>query len=383
MKVVNNHKNFAVVALLILLIASKITAAKDFSENLVSGGISRSLVVHVSGNTVAQNLPLVIVLHGDGGSGSGIKSYSGFDAVADDKNFMVAYPDAINGTWNRYADDLPGDAGLNNPNAPDDVVFISDLIDYLCSKYQINSQKVYVTGHSAGGFLAYFLALSLPNKIAAFAPVAASLWGDNNFITNKLSNGFSPVPIFHVHGDADQTVDYPDKNFTPNAWEEWPLSNFSNVSCNENTYNPSNVFPIGASTQLIIFCGNATASKEVVLIRIVGGGHSWPSETDFNAAHSIYSFFEDYSLTTTCATLGLENSIQSQSITAYPNPVYESLFLMLDHLSNEKATIFNAQGAVVLKDVKVNEQTPINVNTLPSGIYFIRTTHHYLRFLKQ
>jgi len=56
----------------------------------------------------------------------------------------------------------------------DDVAFISALIDTLVARYPIDPARVFVTGHSNGAHMAYHLAHSLWNKVAAIAPVEGS-----------------------------------------------------------------------------------------------------------------------------------------------------------------------------------------------------------------
>lgn len=289
--------------------------AIDGSGSLVSEGFTRTFTYHAPGTAIAANLPVVIVMHGDGGTGSGIKSYAGFDAVANANNFIAIYPDALNGAWNRYVDNQPGDAGLSNPSAPDDVLFISNLIDYFCTTYHINPARIYATGHSAGGFMAYNLAIRLPNRVAAFAPVAASLWGDGPFITNYFNNSFTKVPLMHIHGDADNTVNYPDPNHTPNNWNEWPLNNFGYFNCGTMTY--SSTTDVITGVKKITFCPGGGTNKEVVLFRIVGGGHGWPNVSGWNAAEQIWNFFKDYSITTTttCAPVASSVAIQINTTT--------------------------------------------------------------------
>ena len=303
-----NYLNLFVVLLLGLHVSN--VYSFDGNATISSAGRTRSFLFHSPGTSVATNLPLVIIMHGDGQTGSNIKGYSGFDAVANTSNFIAVYPDALNGAWNRYVDDQPGDAGLGNPNAPDDVLFISDLISYFCSTYHINAQKVYATGHSAGGFMAYHLAFGLPNRIAAFAPVSASVWGAGSYINSRYNTNYVKVPVLHIHGDSDGTVDYPDPNNIPDAWQEWPMNNFSYFTCGTATY--TSVVDIVSGVKKLVFCPAGTGLKEVSLIRIVGGGHGWPNVAGWNAAQKIWEFFDNYTLTgvTSCAAVVDAVSIQ-------------------------------------------------------------------------
>ena len=49
-----------------------------------------------------------------------------------------------------------------------------DLIDYMVNNYSVDKQRIYACGLSNGGFMSYYLACNLPNKIAAIASVAGS-----------------------------------------------------------------------------------------------------------------------------------------------------------------------------------------------------------------
>lgn len=259
----------------------------DGSGTITSGGKSRSFVFHAPGNAVAQNLPLLFVFHGDGGSGAGIRTTTGFDAIANAGNFIVVYPNADNdgNGWHRAIDQLK------------DVTFTSDLIDYFCSAYHINAGKVYASGHSAGGYMTYNLAVNLAGKIAAFAPVAGSMYANNDNYSYFSSGAFKPVPIFHIHGDPDGTVGYPDPDHQPTDWNEWPLTQFSYYTCQKTTYTLPNTTIAPNVTKLSFCAGTPPAAKEISLIRVAGVGHSWPAVSGFNPAQAIWDFVKAYSLT--------------------------------------------------------------------------------------
>jgi poly(3-hydroxybutyrate) depolymerase len=292
--------------LFLMLMCSTNVLAVNITDSIMSGGVWRKFIIHCAGSSVASNLPVMYVLHGDGGTGAGIKSYSGFDSVADQNTFMAVYPSShqAGGLWNKYVDFVAGDAGTGNASAVDDVQFFSDLTAHLCSTYNINATKVYATGHSGGAYMCYNLALQLPSKIAGIAPVAGSCWGDNAALnTIFTSASYTKVPIYHIHGDADFTVSYPDGDHTPMAWAEWPFSFFANYGCGNNTYTSTTNVPgtvtLGAVKKLTFCSGPASAStKEVFLIRMVGGGHGWPVAAGYKPAQAIWDFCNQYSLAT-------------------------------------------------------------------------------------
>ena len=279
---------------LLLLFCPFLCAAIDINHNITSNSVNRTFILHAPGSAVAEDLPVVFILHGDGGTGAGIKSYSGFDAVSNANNFIAIYPDALNtlgnGIWNK-----PVNGNLND--GPNDVLFVSDMIDMLCNTYHINRNKVYATGHSGGAYMSYHLSINLADKIAAIAPVAGNMYGDNAYINAHLAAPlFINIPILHIHGDNDGIVAYIDGDFMPTAWGEYPLSSFGWPDCGVNTYISANITQVVPGVNKIPFCSDGPGVKEISLIQIVGGDHDWPAVPGWSASEYIWNFFNKYAL---------------------------------------------------------------------------------------
>lgn len=372
------HRSFLLAIALCISFANHLKAL-DINGSIQVNGVTRTFIIHSPGTCVAANLSTVLVFHGDGGTAAGIKSYSGFDAAADTHDFLVVYAqstnDLGNGIWNKPVDG-------NETGEPQDVAFVSQLIDYLCTNYGINQKQVYATGHSGGAFFSYRLAVELPGKIAAIAPVAGNMYGDNTYLNTYAQNSFVPIPVWHIHGDADATVAYPDPDFTPTAWDEWPLPFFSAPAsaCGATTYSASNVSTIVPGVQKYSFC---TSGKEVSLIRITGGGHGWPAVNGFNAATAIWNFFKTYQLANlaacqpgpgNCVTgIGPEPVFGADWITLYPNPGKETVTVQLNHaivsiqlqdLSGKTITEQQVDGAT---------ETQLSLRNLSPGIYLVKS----------
>ncbi|HQW86055.1 MAG TPA: hypothetical protein PLH93_02660, partial [Flavobacteriales bacterium] len=100
------------VALFLAALTPCTALAFDGNGTLVSQGLTRSFVYHAPGASVAPGRPLLIALHGTGGTGAGLRATSGLDAAADAYDLTVVYPNSttIGGDlqWNVYADDQPG-----------------------------------------------------------------------------------------------------------------------------------------------------------------------------------------------------------------------------------------------------------------------------------
>jgi predicted esterase len=162
------------------------------SINVTGFGLpgNRSLQFRIpSGAAPTAGRPLVIYLHGNGGT-SEIPAL--LSAQTDAKGMAVVALQGLvfNGTTNwefrmdgRYA---ASQAGVRPPQGPDDVQFISDVIDRATAaanpllSTKIDPSKVFVVGYSRGAGMA-FVAYADPrtkNKIAAIAPVSGTFYCD-------------------------------------------------------------------------------------------------------------------------------------------------------------------------------------------------------------
>ena len=159
---------------------------------------ARSFLVHLPpGFTNAQHLPVVFSLHGLGSDGPQQEFYSRMSETSDANNFVVCYPNGIGNSWN---------SGFQFPynSSPDDVGFVSKIIDTLSALYNIDLSRVYACGMSNGGFQSYRLACDLENRIAAIASVTgciSELTALNCVLSRK-------IPVLHIHGTAENNTCY-------------------------------------------------------------------------------------------------------------------------------------------------------------------------------
>ena len=151
----------------------------------------------------ARPAPLVILLHGYGASGSAQDFYFGFKQLAERRGFLYAYPDgARDAGGRRFWNAIPllGDAGAS---LPDDVAYITAIIDDMSMRFNVDARRVYLVGHSNGAFLAYRYACEHPARIAAIAVLAGAMLTDASVCSPSAH-----VAILHIHGDADARIAY-------------------------------------------------------------------------------------------------------------------------------------------------------------------------------
>src|SRR5690606_10984821 len=143
-------------------------------------------------------VPLVLVLHGRGGTGPGTAALTGFDEVADEHGFVVAYPTGVANQW-YYVDGSEG-YDIDVP----DLECLRALVAELSARCPIDPARVYVAGFSNGGYMAQHLACKATDVFAAFASVGAAGYGGQPGNCGEPD----PVPILFIHGTADAIVPF-------------------------------------------------------------------------------------------------------------------------------------------------------------------------------
>ena len=222
--------------------------------------------------------PLVIVLHGGGGNGARSRGWLGLDELAQEREFFVVYPDGLGTSWN-YG------AGIRTPDGvihPDDVGFLTWLIDVLASDYPIDTAQIFVAGMSDGAQMAYFLACSVPERLAGVAGVASTLavWIAQNCVN-------TPLPMLLIHGSADPIIPW-DRRYN-NAGDVVYLSATDGFTfwvrrngCDESAEAISvedlpDVDTDDSSTVRYLHAGECADNADVRFYGVIGGGHTWPS----------------------------------------------------------------------------------------------------------
>ncbi len=116
--------------------------------------------------------------HGGGSDAVAQKAYSQMDPTADRHGFIVVYPQGTPPapgqqslrTWN--AGKCCGPAARTNA---DDVGFTVAILDDLARRTPVDRRRVYATGISNGGMMAYRVAVDASKRVAAVASVAGQV----------------------------------------------------------------------------------------------------------------------------------------------------------------------------------------------------------------
>ena len=179
-----------------------------FSANLGAQSIDLGrgeLPVTVPANyNIGTPTPLIILLHAYTSSGALQDFYMGFSAIADKYGFLLVAP---NGNKEAYGD---GHRFWNASSAccnfyqsdVDDSAYVFDIIQTAKADYNVDSNRVYLIGHSNGGFMSYRAAYDHSETIAAIASLAGASHID------ERSAPKNPVHILQIHGTNDGTISY-------------------------------------------------------------------------------------------------------------------------------------------------------------------------------
>jgi polyhydroxybutyrate depolymerase len=247
-------------------------------QQLVSGKLQRTYRLFVPpGYDGRTPIPLVLDMHGSGGTSAGQARNSGFEAVAEREGFAVASLQADGGRWNVPVDE----------NRASDVTYVGDVIDHAASQLCVDLTRVYATGFSGGGRMSSLLGCRLNSRIAAIAPVSGLRWPG--------PCAGRPIPVLTFHGLADAQNPYDGK--AANRGAEWlesvpdALSGWSRY----NDCNPDVILEDPAGPLSTMRYAGCREGAEVRMIRIDGLGHTW-TKTEVDTTGVMWQFFRNHRL---------------------------------------------------------------------------------------
>ena len=266
-------------------------------------GITRSYHLHVPSAVGPTPAPLVLVFHGGGGTGPGTERLTRFTALADREGFLVAFPEGVEKNWN---DGREFTSSRAHRDHVDDVAFVAALIEAIGRAHAVDPRRVYATGISNGGIFSHYLAAHLSARIAAIAPVVGGIADP----PDAWLRPEQPVSVLMLQGTRDPLVPYHggavafDRGKiidTEEAARRWGALNGGREPVREPLPADGKDRCGGLRT---IYPGGRDGS-EVTLVRLDGGGHTWPGGAqylperligrvcrDFDATVLIWDFFK-------------------------------------------------------------------------------------------
>lgn len=146
--------------------------------------------------------PLIVLLHGYSASGLLQTVYLGLDQLAEWENVLLVAPDGtLDQAGNRFWNATEACCGFGS--SVDDVAYLRELVEDIAAEYNVDRGRVYLVGHSNGGFMSYRLACEHADLFAAVVSIAGATFSDSGRCTPS-----SPVSVLQIHGDRDDTIEY-------------------------------------------------------------------------------------------------------------------------------------------------------------------------------
>jgi polyhydroxybutyrate depolymerase len=265
---------------------------------IIVNGLQRTYYLYRPNKTIA-NQPLLVGLHGGRSQPERFAETTGFNKLADAEGFAVAYPEGIDRNWN--------DGRTPTMPKQDDIAFLRAVIVDVDRKLAklIKTREVYVTGISNGGFMAQRVACELSDRVTAVAAVAATM-------AEPISKTCKPTKPISV-----MLMGSPDDKFVPWQGGEMKVGKGGKILSMDDALNfwqrqlvckdaQVEEVPDRAQdgTKITISRSDCSDRKKVSLVRIDGGGHTWPqgqnqperllgkTSQQFNGSKYIWQFFQ-------------------------------------------------------------------------------------------
>jgi polyhydroxybutyrate depolymerase len=276
----------------------------DQLRSLEFDGQTRSYLMHVPRNfDPSQPAAVVLAFHGGGTNAKSMVRFCGLSEMANQAGFLAVYPNGSGRNPNFLTWNVGNCCGHAMRENVDDVGFLRVLLDDLVRVGPIDESRIFATGISNGGMMAYRLASELSDRIAAIASVAGPVGTDSCRATR-------PVSVLHFHGTSDEFAPYNGGR----GKKSFSQADFRSVESSVRMWIEADGCPAqGAETRLPdrnhdgtsvtkTEWGPGKARTEVVLYTIEGGGHTWPgrqpptsflglSTTEIDANEVMWEFF--------------------------------------------------------------------------------------------
>jgi polyhydroxybutyrate depolymerase len=252
---------------------TKIAAPGDYRFSFVHDGMTREYLVHVPKSYRGRPTPMLLALHGGGGSADYQADDSKYRLISksEQAGFIAVFPNGYSrlggalATWNAGA--CCAAAVRNNV---DDVGFIREVIARVERQASIDPKRVFATGMSNGAMMSWRLACEAP-EIRAIAPVE----GTDNTASCRPAH---PVPVIEFHSVNDEMVNF-NGGPGPNSFTQ---VNFTSVPATQAKWVQLNGANPAAKRVLTVDGAHCElhpakpGGAPVELCVTNTGGHSWP-----------------------------------------------------------------------------------------------------------
>lgn len=146
----------------------------------------------------AKQWPLVIALHGYGGTGTEMGRYFGIASLGRLGAYLYVAPDGLK---DRQGNTAWSPGPVHRP--PWDVEYLTALVRDVQAKERVDPKRITFIGFSQGAHMAHRMACDAADLVSGIVSIAGQV--------TKVSTGCVPaqhVSVLQVHGTADEAIGY-------------------------------------------------------------------------------------------------------------------------------------------------------------------------------
>jgi polyhydroxybutyrate depolymerase len=260
-----------------------------------------SIYVPPFGTSIGAH-PLILSLHGGGGSAMMQAATSRLGKLAFEQKFYVAF---LEGTGLIQTFNGGACCGTAQTQGIDDVLYVRSVLDDIQANYSVDAARIHATGFSNGGIMSHRLACELADRISGIAAVSGgSGQFDRTLHQYYPCNPARPIPVLHIHATNDRN--YPFAGGVGggiSATDFYPIdATIADWRTRNNVTAQATIEAVTPTTTCYRYSVAANASRPsapVTLCKVdppdvydavnkivFGGGHSWPGGVRSPAANS-------------------------------------------------------------------------------------------------
>ena len=259
-----------------------IPGAGDFARVLESGGRDRTYLLHAPPAVESgRRLPMIVAYHGIPSNAEEMRALTGLNAIADERGFLVAYPNAVD-DWATGC--IP--CSFASRIRIDDVRFTRDLIERVATDAPLDRRRVFAVGFSNGALFVHRLACDATDVVAGFASVGATMIGEQFVPACERAQS---RPMIFFHGSDDTSFPREGRVFELDLGTVFTLSMDDTIA---RWSERNDCSPDPEVTQLPDRSADGTtvthhdyidcAGADLAYYDVKNGGHTWPgSPVDF------------------------------------------------------------------------------------------------------
>jgi len=337
---------------------------------------TREYIIHVpSGYQEGDNLPLVIVYHGFGGCAYYMaEETGGFNDLANEENFFVAYPQAA---YRPEKEDTYWEPGFNGGESIylDDIFFSEQLIEHIDEEFSLDLSRVYAAGYSNGGMLTYSLACLRGDLFEGVCIMSGALLDGMD-----SCDPTQPVPMIIFHGTGDFELPYNGNQYyasVPDVVSLWvdhfqiPTSTLSSTELNGGNVVHDSYYGGTNNTCLSLY----TVIEEYGL----PGDHVWFGQDMDGVSPNriIWDFFSGV-----CGGVDAISYETHDRVQAFPVPFGDQLFIGNIGVSSATYHMYDVRGVVVRTGRLGSDGLVHGLGDLPAGCYLLRVGESIFQVVK-